>query len=343
MSGDLRGLEEGPVSEWLADHAGLEPPIGLSLIAAGGSNLTFEAEDAAGFRVALRRPPVRGQLSSAHDVHREWRILEALHGGVVPVPRPLAYCADEDVTGAPFYVMAFAEGTILRTAHDADALAPEEARRASDSLVDTLVALHAVDPDEVGLGDLGPREGYVTRQLHRWHEQYERGKVRELPLLGKVHDRLVAAVPPESGRSSLVHGDYRFDNVVLDSAWEVCAVLDWELCTLGDPLADAYWSHMYWADPGDPFTFLPDSPTLGRSFPRRAEVAQRYATVSGRPLDHMDFYEAFGWWKMACVVEGVYTRRLAGGGGGGATRGPETIAARTGALLDLAAEAAARL
>jgi len=343
VSDELPGLDEPRVSKWLVQVADLEPPIRLRLIAAGGSNLTFEAVDGAGTRVALRRPPTRGRLASAHDLDREWKVLTALAPSAVPVPRALARCDDDAVTGAPFYVMAFVDGTILRTATDGDALSPDVARRASDALVDTHAALHALDADEVGLGELGPRDGYLARQLGRWKAQYEQAKVRELPALVELHDRLLRALPPDRSGGAIIHGDYRFDNVVLGTRGEVRAVLDWELCTLGDPLADACWSFMYWADPGDPYPFLPDPPTVTGAFPRRAEVAERYAAVSGRPLDHLDFYEAFGWWKMACIVEGVYARRLAGGTGGGATQGTEAVAARTERLLELAADAARRL
>jgi aminoglycoside phosphotransferase (APT) family kinase protein len=322
----------------------MRAPLSPSLIAAGGSNLTFRVDDAAGRSVALRRPPVAAVLATAHDMDREWRILAALVGTDVPVPDLLARCDDPEVTGAPFYVMSFADGTILRTEQDGAALDAAAAETATDSLVDVQVALHALDVDAIGLGDLAaPRTGYVERQLRRWHTQVERAKVRDLPMLDAIHDRLAASVPAETGAPSLVHGDYRFDNVVLGSNHRVSAVLDWELATIGDAVADACWSLLYWADPGDALTFLASAPTLAPSFPRRAQVAQRYATRSGRDLGDVAWFSVFGYWKMACIVEGVYARRLQGAGGGGRQGTLDAIAARVDALLAAASEAAAGL
>jgi aminoglycoside phosphotransferase (APT) family kinase protein len=283
-------------------------------------------------------------LATAHDMDREWRILDALTKSAVPVPEPLARCNDVDVTGAPFYVMTFADGTILRTQADGARLDRDAARDATDSLVDVQVAMHALDADAIGLGDLARHHtGYVERQLRRWKTQVERARVRDLPLLDKIHDRLAASVPKESGRPALVHGDYRFDNVVLGSAHRITAVLDWELATIGDAVADACWSLLYWADPGDPLPFLTSAPTLAGVFDRRSVVADRYATRSGRDLGALGWFAVFGYWKMACIVEGVYARRLKGASGGGGQGDPSTIAARVDALLDVARDAGSDL
>jgi aminoglycoside phosphotransferase (APT) family kinase protein len=196
--------------------------------------------------------------------------------------------------------------------------------------------MHALDVDAIGLGDLARhRSGYLERQLARWHRQVESARVREVPLLDELHDRLARTVPVESGAPSLVHGDYRFDNTVLDADHRVCAVLDWELCTIGDAVADFVWSLLYWTDPGDPISFLDSSPTLAPVFCRRAEVAERYATRSGRSLDALPWLTVFSYWKMACIVEGVYVRRLRGARAG-ASESPDTarIAARTDSLLE---------
>jgi len=297
----LPGLDQGAVTAWLGDHVkALEGPVRFTLIAAGGSNLTFRVADESGHTVALRRPPVSAVLATAHDMDREWRILTGLAGTAVPVPAPIARCDDIEGTGAPFYVMAFADGTILRTEADGAGLDKAAAGMATDSLVDVQVALHAIDPDAVGLGDLTKHHtGYVERQLRRWRTQIERAKVRDLPLLDDLHDRLARTVPSESSPPSLVHGDYRFDNVVLGPDHRVAAVLDWELCTIGDAVADACWSLLYWIDPGDPLPFLDSSPTLATAFPRRADAAARYATRSGRDLASLGWYTVFGYWKMA--------------------------------------------
>jgi len=339
---ELPGLDAERVERWLHDHVdGIEGPVRFSLIAAGGSNLTFRVEDESGRAWALRRPPETAVLATAHDMQREWRIIEALaRDGSVPVPPAIARCEDTEVTGAPFYVMGFVDGVILRTEEDGAALTPEQAAAATESLVTAQVALHALEPAAIGLGDLGRPGSYVERQLHRWQTQVERAKVRELPLLDELHDRLASSVPPPSGAPTLAHGDYRFDNAVLAPDWQVAAVLDWELCTTGDAVADFAWSLLYWADPGDPCQFLGSSPTLAPVFARRSEVAELYATQSGRDLAALDWFTVFGYWKMACIVEGVYTRRLAGARGGAATGGLDAIAARVEAYLDRAAELA---
>ena len=241
----LPGIARAPVEGWLAEAVpDSRGPYGFSLVAAGGSNLTFLLTDADGRRWALRRPPVGRALATAHDVLREWRVLTALHDHDtgVAVPEPVALCEDDAVTGAPFYVMGFAEGTILRTAEDAERLDPEVLRAAADSLLSTQIALHAVDAEAVGLAELGPPTGYVERQLERWRRQYDDGRVRRVHLIEELHHRLTRTVPPERDRSGLLHGDYRFDNVVFDDSGQVVAVLDWELCTRGDPVADACWS-----------------------------------------------------------------------------------------------------
>lgn len=343
LTENLPGLDTRVVSGWLRDHVdGVEPPVEFTLIAAGGSNLTFRAVDERGQAWALRRPPAAAVLATAHDVVREYRILDALsRDGTVPVPAAIALCEDVEVTGAPFLVMGFVDGTILRTEADAAGLKNEQAASATDSLITTQVALHALDPDAVGLGELARRRhGYVERQLARWHKQVDVARVRDLPLLEDLHHRLARTVPVESGTPSLVHGDYRFDNTVLGSDHCVQAVLDWELCTLGDAIADFAWSLLYWADPGDPCPFLASSPTLAPVFCRRAEVAARYAAQSGRSLDALPWLTIFSYWKMACIVEGAYVRRLRGARGGSTTGDPSSIAARTDALLEQAAEAA---
>ncbi len=340
-----KGIEVAAVTRWLLDHVDeLEAPLTFDLVAAGGSNLTFRVEDATGRAVALRRPPVTAVLATAHDMDREWRIISALSKTDVPVPAPIARCDDTEVTGAPFYVMEFVDGRILRTEADGAALDVRSAAAATDSLVNVQVAFHALDLDEIGLGDLAKhRTGYVERQLRRWQTQVERARVRDLPALDAIHARLVATVPPESGRPALVHGDYRFDNVVLDDGARVAAVLDWELATIGDAVADACWSLLYWADPGDPLPFLTSSPTLADVFERREAVARLYEDRAGRSLDSLGWFTVFGYWKMACIVEGVHARRLKGASGGAATGDAASIAARVDALLEHAGDVATGL
>jgi aminoglycoside phosphotransferase (APT) family kinase protein len=243
---------------------------------------------------------------------REHRVISALQETPVPVPPVVGLCEDESVNGAPFYVMGFVEGPILRSKSEAEEAFDEAGRRAiGERVVDTLLAIHAVDPDSVGLGDLARKEDYVARQLRRWHGQWEKSKTRELALIDDVHDRLAARLP-EQGPATIVHGDYRLDNMILATSGEVAAVVDWELCTLGDPLADVGLLLVYWSEPGDEFTPLFEAPTVAAGFPTRDELKARYEERSGRDLSGIDYYVALGLWKLAIVLEGVYARYASG-------------------------------
>lgn len=335
----LKGLDVERVSAWLAEALpALVPPFQYTLIAAGGSNLTYRVSDATGQQCALRRPPVRGQLATAHDMSREWRIMSALgaHPCGVPVPAGLAYCDDVAVTGAPFYVMDFVEGRILRDRAGAEALDDGGKLAATESLVAVQVAMHTADLGQLGLADLGKHTGYVARQLQRWHTQVSTAAVRPLPLMDELFQRLQQRVPTEQGRPGLVHGDYRFDNVILDERCQVNAVLDWELCTIGEPVADFCWSLQYWAEPGETLTFLQDPPTRAPGFMTRDQVAALYAVQSGFDLSDREYYFAFGYWKMACIVEGVYARLLKGAGGGMKTGPLDQVASLVERYLDAA-------
>jgi aminoglycoside phosphotransferase (APT) family kinase protein len=307
------GIDRARVEGWFsANIEGVELPLAFERVSGGRSNLTYEVTDAAGRRWALRRPPLGKRLGSAHDMEREHKVIAALQDTDVPVPPVVGLCSDESVNGAPFYVMEFVEGPILRLQGDAE-LFPDESERQAIGLrvADTLAAIHAVDPDAVGLGDLGKKQDYVARQLHRWHGQWEKSKTRELPVVDDVHRRLAARIP-EQGPATIVHGDYRLDNMILSPAGEVAAVVDWELCTLGDPLADVGLLMVYWSEPGDELIPLLEPATMAPGFPSRDEVRERYAKRSGRDLSQLDFYVALGCWKLAIVLEGVYARYAAG-------------------------------
>jgi aminoglycoside phosphotransferase (APT) family kinase protein len=308
------GIDRPGVERWFeANVDGVELPLRFERISGGQSNLTFGVIDAAGRRWALRRPPLGKRLRSAHDMSREHKVVSALGPTQVPVAPLAGLCEDESVNGAPFYVMEFVEGPILRSRGDAEEHFAEEGSRHAigERVADTLVAIHAVDPDEVGLGDLGRKEDYVARQLHRWRVQWEKSKTRELPLVDDVHGRLAARIP-EQGPATIVHGDYRLDNMILSEAGEIAAVVDWELCTLGDPLADVGLLMVYWSEPGDDLIPLFEPATLAAGFPSRDQVRSRYAEHSGRDLSEVDFYVALGCWKLAIVLEGVYARFAAG-------------------------------
>jgi len=307
------GIDRAGVEGWFAANvAEAELPLSFDRISGGHSNLTYGVRDAAGRRWALRRPPLGKRLGSAHDMGREHKVVSALGPTEVPVAPVAGLCEDESINEAPFYVMDFVEGPILRGLAEADAFPEESDRQAiGERVADTLVAIHAVDPDAVGLGDLGRREDYVARQLHRWQGQWEKSKTRELPVIDTVHERLAARIP-EQGPATLVHGDYRLDNMILTEAGEVAAVVDWELCTLGDPLADVGLLMVYWPDPGDELLALGQPASLAPGFPSREELRVRYAERSGRDLSQLDFFVALGYWKLAIILEGVYARYSAG-------------------------------
>ena len=307
------GIDPDGIGAWFEANAGdVTLPLSFERISGGRSNITFSVTDAAGRRWALRRPPLGKRLASAHDMSREFRIISALADSPVPVAPAVGLCEDDSVNGDPFYVMGWVEGPILRSKADGEIFPGESERRAiAERVVDTLIAIHAVDPDDVGLGELAKKEDYVARQLHRWHGQWQKQHTRELPLIDDVHDRLVSRIP-EQGRASIVHGDYRLDNMILAPNGEVAAVVDWELCTLGDPLADVGLLLVYWGEEGDELIPLMEPATMLPGFPSRDEVRARYEERSGRDLSGIDYYVALGLWKLAIVLEGVFARYAAG-------------------------------
>ncbi|MEP6658825.1 MAG: phosphotransferase family protein [Acidimicrobiales bacterium] len=309
----MQGVNRDAVSAWLTAHVdGAVAPFTFELIAGGHSNLTYAVTGADGRRVVLRRPPLGHVLASAHDMGREHRIISALAGTKVPVAPALGYCDDIEVNGAPFYVMGFVDSFVVRDQATARAvLEPAARRHAGESLADTLAAIHAVDPDAVGLGDLGRKEGYIERQLKRWYSQWTQSKTRELPAVDDVYRHLSARIP-EQGAATIVHGDYRLDNCMVDAAGDVVAVLDWEICTLGDPMADVGLLKVYWSGPHDAVAGLAAPATAVEGFLDRDDVLARYASASGCDLSRVDFYVAFAYWKLACIVEGVYARYLHG-------------------------------
>ena len=310
------GIDSEQIENWFAANVdSAEPPLRFQKISGGHSNLTYEVVDSAGRRWAMRRPPLGKTLGSAHDMSREQKVVSALASTDVPVAPIAGFCDDESVNGAPFYVMDFVEGPILRSEAEAEQHFDEAERRAiGERVADTLVDIHAVDVDAVGLGDLGKREDYVARQLHRWQGQWEKSKTRELEPIDRVHEALSARIP-EQGPATIVHGDYRLDNMILSPSGEVAAVVDWELCTLGDPRADVGLLMAYWPERGDEVVALGMPANLAPGFPAQAEIAARYAERSGRDLSGLGFYVALGYWKLAIILEGVYARYVAGGYG----------------------------
>ena len=342
MAEQIKGVDVPAVTAWFEAHiAGATPPLRFELIAGGHSNLTYRVDDGAGHTYVLRRPPLGHVLATAHDMGREHKIISALGPTDVPVAGALGLCTDESVNGAPFYVMDHVDGHVLRDAGAAQQLSVEARRNAGLSIARTLAAIHAVDPDAVGLGDLGKKEGYIARQLKRWYGQWEQSKTRELPAIDEVHDALLARIP-EQGPASIVHGDYRLDNCMVDDGGDIIAVLDWEICTLGDPLADVGLLMVYWTEPDDATSMLLGAPTVTEGFLTRKQVLDAYAEASGRDLGQIDFYTAFGYWKLACIVEGVYARYV-GGAMGADAKGFEPFAIQVERCAAAAADVVARL
>jgi aminoglycoside phosphotransferase (APT) family kinase protein len=253
-------------------------------------------------------------LPTAHDMSREYRVLTALTGTGIPVPEPVALCGDASVIGAPFYLMRHVDGIVLRTPEDGAAVTPEQARQLSVLAVDMLAAIHAVDIAAVGLDGFGRPDGYLARQLARWQRQWDLSASREVPGYRELVRRLADGLP-QSAEGTLVHGDFRLDNMLvrLRPAPAVAAVVDWEMSTLGDPLADLGLTLTYWRDPGEPDWLEADvgaSVTSLPGFLRRAEVTRRYAGATGRDISAIGYYMAFGCFKLAVVLEGIHARFL---------------------------------
>ena len=293
---------------WLGD-AGctLAQPVVVDSLPGGRSNLSIRIRSADAVEVVVRRPPLGPLLPSAHDVVREARIMRQLAGTNVPVPAILAMNEDPALIGAPFFVMAFVEGLVLRGVSDAATLGTAERGVCARSLVDVLARIHAVDVDAVGLGELARRSGYLPRQLARWSKQWALSSNRASPRVAWVAEALAQSMPPERD-AVLVHGDYRFDNVLLTPAHAIGAVLDWELSTLGDPLADLGLLLAYWTEDENAIGPLDSPPTAAPGFPSRDDIVQMYAAESGRDVSALGWYVAFAFWKLAVIMEGVRTR-----------------------------------
>ncbi|HUZ25936.1 MAG TPA: phosphotransferase family protein [Streptosporangiaceae bacterium] len=294
------------LAEWFSQQdIPLDGVPRLELIKGGRSNLTYRVVDDEGGRYVLRRPPRGHVLESAHDVAREHRVITALAGSRVPVPKSFGLCTDLRVLGAPFYVMNLVPGSVIT--NDADgATFPLPARtRASRGLMDALAEIHLIDVAAVGLGTLGRKQDYCQRQLRRWQRQFHASTRRDLPLVDKLHDRLVASVPPQRF-TGLVHGDYRPGNTLLGDDGSLQAVLDWELATLGDTLADLGWMLGTWREPGEEELF--ESPTGHEGWLSRQQLLDHYQRRTGRDVSDVGWYIVFALWRLACISEGIYTR-----------------------------------
>jgi len=308
----IPGIDIESVTAWLNTHIdGLEGPYDFSLIEGGRSNLTYMVTDRNGRRFVLRRPPLGHVLATAHDMGREHKIISAVGTTDVPVPQTLGLCSDDAVNQAPFYVMDFVDGVVLDSPEKGAELSVEQREAVAFNLIDVMADLHAVDVDAVGLGDLARREGYVERQVKRWTRQWADSRTRDLAAIDEVAELLAASIP-EQQSVSIAHGDYRLGNCLTDlSNNRIAAVLDWELCTLGDPLADLGYLGVYWADPEGNGQRSND-PTGAGQFPPYEQLVERYAARTGRDVSNIPYYVAFSAFRLAVISEGVYARYLHG-------------------------------
>jgi aminoglycoside phosphotransferase (APT) family kinase protein len=308
---DVVGFDVPVVEAWIGDHTRVEPPCAWRRLEGGHSNLTYELTDAAGARYVIRRPPQGELLPKAHDMQREFRIIDALYPVGVPVAEPLGYCDDRAVCERHFYVMGRVGGEALYTADQTAARLDTTARgRVGESFVAVLAHLHSIDPDDVGLGDLGRPDGYVARQLRTWYgswtasaeaADYDDDRVHAL------YERLLAEIP-DQGPARVVHGDYGVHNVMVDEAGDVVAVLDWEIGTLGDPLADFAYALNAWVEPGDGSNAASVAPTALPGFASRDDLIGYYGDRTGADLSQLGYYRSFNSFKTACIVHGVFAR-----------------------------------
>ncbi|MEX0786505.1 MAG: phosphotransferase family protein [Dehalococcoidia bacterium] len=323
MSESVPGIDFEKLVPWFSEHVAPVDALGAEVIGHGRSNLTYRLDslrgpqgEAGDQHWVLRRPPLSHVQPTAHDMSREFRVISALADTDVPVPKTYAICDDPDIIGAPFYVMEYVQGIVPVDPKVVSERYDEPARkRMGEELIDTLAALHALEPAAVGLGDFGKPAGYIERQVRRFTEQLERVKTRDLPELEELARRLPNAIPAESGHT-IVHGDFRLDNTMVNEEGHVAAVLDWEMSTLGDPLADLGILRMYWRDRD-----ATDGPVIGSGagvitlpgFPSWREASKRYEERSGRDLAQLDFYIVLAHFKLAVILENMHARFKAGG------------------------------
>jgi aminoglycoside phosphotransferase (APT) family kinase protein len=330
-TGQAPGVDLAALSAYLASRVPIVGPLVVSLIHGGRSNLTYRLSDGVHDWV-LRRPPLGSILPTAHDMAREYRVIEAVHGKDVPVPAPVLFCQDRTILGVEFYLMEYVEGIVVRNRAQAAVLGEQQAARCADELVQVLAGIHRVDTSL--LSGLGRPDGYLSRQVSRWQRQWALSATRTLPEIYKLAQRLAECVP-QPQTTSLVHGDYRLDNVIFrtrgaEGLGEIAAVVDWEMATLGDPLADLGLLLVYWDPLTAGVTGTEHAVSGNRGFPPPSELANSYARATGLSLRALGFYAALGYFKLAVIAEGIHARFLAGRTVG---RGFETVGDTVPALV----------
>jgi aminoglycoside phosphotransferase (APT) family kinase protein len=310
-------LDAARLDQYLDQHLpGGTGPIHVEQFPCGFSNLTYLITRGRQ-ELVLRRPPFGNPVKTAHDMGREYRVLSRLCHVYPPAPRPLLYCDEPDVLGAPFYLMERRRGIVLRSATPPRELhsSPDVVRRLVDSFVDQLCRLHALDYEQIGLGDLGKPNGYIERQISGWTERYRKAQTDDWPDMERVAEWLGEHRPPD-GRPSLIHNDYKYDNLLLDrdDPTRIVAVFDWEMATIGDPLMDLGTTLAYWIEPTDPpalrqYAF---GPTMVTGSLSRRQLVERYAEQSGRAVQNVLFYYSYGLFKLAVIVQQIYVRYVRG-------------------------------
>ena len=303
------GFDPATVEPWLAASTPVVLPITWTRLEGGHSNLTYLLVDANGDEYVIRRPPQGELLPKAHDMFREFRIIDALHPVGIPVARPVAYCEDEAVCERHFYVMGKVDGQALYTAEQTASHLDENARgRVGPSFIGTLAAIHSIDPSNVGLAELGRHDGYVSRQLRTWYGSWvasAEAAEYDDPRIHELHGLLESQMP-EQGPARVVHGDYGLHNSMVGADGDVVAILDWEIATLGDPLADFAYALNAWTEPDDPGSA--HAPTALPGFSSREDLIGIYAEATGADLSRLDYYRSFNSFKTACIIHGVYAR-----------------------------------
>lgn len=316
MRGQVEGFRVAAVEAWISENVPeLTAPFNWVRLEGGHSNITSRLEDAYGKYAVIRRPPLGKLQPKAHDMGREWKLLSSLCRTSIPVPQAYGICTDHEVTGASFYVMEYIQGRPLFTIEDTLSVVPEDKRRSvAFSLFDVLADIHLLDQDDIGLGDIGKTQGYVERQLKAWYGSWLASvgpANHDDPRAHALHTYLQGNIPRQSS-VSLLHGDYGFHNCLVGQDATVVAVLDWEISSLGVPLADLAYALNRWSDPDDVIVVDPLSSTMAPGMPTRSELAQRYASRTGYSLDTLDYFRALGFWKSASIIHGVYARYVNG-------------------------------